>query len=185
MTKNFKVISMGRVGTIAMNRFLNDHPQISLPYFTQTDKIFLKSKGHFQQLPHDKSAGITRKGMVVHDGWLYLKKNRKALKEVKMTESQDVIHLVRNPFEQVISWINHVNASAVSNHLGWQKIKPNVQNFYQNYKEHFITLKVGMQCQHFYQKSSVEIVDFNSLSAKNVKSTMTSLYDFLKGRTKL
>lgn len=180
MKNYFKVIAMGRVGTLAINRFINDHPQISLPSFRDTKRIFKQKNGRFEELPFDITNKTQKKGVMIHDGVFFEKKYRKGLSNINSVKADSIIHLVRNPFDQVKSWINHINASASMGILGWQHIEPSVKSFYNNYKEHLKTVNVGLQCETFYKNhKEIKIIDFPSILSANIEQTMKDVYGVL------
>ncbi len=174
---------MGRVGTLAINRFLNDHPNVSLPNYKTTKDLFRKKKQNnpsLLDLPYDKGPKITAKGFMVHDAMFLEKKYRKALAAVRDFKVDVTFHVVRNPFDQAKSWINHINASAAMNLLGWEAIPKTVKAFYQTYKEHLQTIKPGIQCTTFYpNQKNVQVIEFADLLSDKIDNTMTSIYQKL------
>lgn len=131
--KKLKIISMGRVGTVAINRFLNEHPEIDVPVYNKITKSFLSTpKIDFSALPFAKKTKSTVQGMMVHDGAFLLKKYKKSLSSVKALKVNKMIHLVRNPKEQIKSWINYVNANSLNKESSWKFTGSNIHDFYKN-----------------------------------------------------
>ena len=182
--KKLKVISMGRVGTVAINRFLDDHPQITLPSYKKTNEVFKNPRAGFEMMPFDLSPMLKVKGIVIHDGLYLKKKNKKLLNNIISPKVEKLIHLVRNPKEQVVSWINYINACSIAGLGNWKAIDYSIKTFYELYKHHFDTLLVGKQMDLFYtslnKNEEVKLVDFDELSSKNINNTMSNLYQYLE-----
>jgi hypothetical protein len=180
MNNKFKIISMGRVGTLALNRFVNDHPQIALPAFKTTTSTFqnlYKEKKHFFD---ELNFSETHQGVVIHDAAFYDKKFRKNLGVFNQIKVDSIIHCVRNPFEQAVSWINHINSAACAEISGWKTIDANAKSFYQRYKIHFQTILPGLQCETFYKNhKQVKIIDFKELGSEKIEQTMSDVFQFL------
>ena len=179
----FKVIAMGRVGTLALNRFIDEHPNVSLPSFTDTASLLLKKwqpvKG-LSDIPFDKSSKIERTGVMIHDADFFQKKNKRQLATLKNHPANQLIHLVRNPYQQAISWINYINAYGIMQIKGWQQIEPTVSAFYKLYKKHLDTLKIGKQCQEFYSPNvEVKVIDFQEILPEKADDTMAKVFEFL------
>ncbi|WP_158968181.1 hypothetical protein [Paraglaciecola sp. L3A3] len=180
MRKKFKVVSMGRVGTLAMNRFINNHPEICLPSFKEAARIFADPKENIAKLLEGADHSEKVNGIIIHSPVFLDKKNRRALTKLNNIKTDALLHLVRNPMEQVKSWINHINASAEIGILGWGKIPPTAKGLFEQYPQHFATVKSGMQCRTFYKGSSnIKLIDFPSLSNTNVHNTMAGIFNFL------
>lgn len=180
MSKKFKVVAMGRVGTLAINRFLNNHPKISLPSFKESARVFVSSSENIADLFQSKSVTEENNGIVIHSPSFLDKSYRKKLASLNNIKTDCLIHLVRNPIEQTKSWINHINASAQLGILGWKKIQPTAEGFFQQYPEHFQTMQAGLQCRKFYKGiQKIKLIDFPALSTVKINKTMSSLYQFL------
>lgn len=171
---------MGRVGTLAINRFIADHPQIHLHNYIVT-KERLKSRSHtFDDLFIDKSYNTLQQGIVIHDSVFLDKRYRKKLGILNEIKTSSTIHLIRNPYEQVLSWINHINASASMGILGWKNIEPTAKSFYVNYPREFKTIMSGHQCQMLYRNSKqIKVIDFKQILDPTIEKTMEEIYDFI------
>lgn len=183
MSKKFKVVAMGRVGTLAINRFLNNHPQIYLPSFKESARVFDSKRENIADLLHggSNSPKDETRGVIIHSPIFLEKSNRKKLANLNKIKMDALIHLVRNPIEQAKSWINHINSSAQMGILGWEKIPPTAEAFYRRYQQHFETMQSGLQCRTFYKgNKNIKLIDFPELSSAVIQSTMSSLYQFLK-----
>jgi hypothetical protein len=181
MSKKFKVVAMGRVGTLAINRFLNNHPKICLPSFKESARVFASPTENIADLLYSHSDSTENKGIVIHSPVFLAKANRKKMANLNKIKMDGLIHLVRNPMEQVKSWINHINASAQMGVLGWEKIPPTAEGFYKHYQQHFETMKSGLQCRTFYKgNKKIKLINFPALSSANIQATMSSLYEFLE-----
>jgi uncharacterized protein YbcV (DUF1398 family) len=182
--KKLKVISMGRVGTVAINRFLDDHPQITLPHYKLTNQVFNNPKANFDMMPFESSKKLKVKGIVIHDGKYLENKNKKTLNNIKNQRVEKLIHLVRNPKQQVISWINYINSCALAGVGKWVAVDNSVKSFYDLYQKHFDTMLVGTQMDLFYDKlnknEDVKLIDFEELSPQKVNDTMSDLYHYLE-----
>jgi hypothetical protein len=180
MNKKFKVIAMGRVGTLAVNRYINGHPQLSLPSFNDCSKAFTSTTENIGGLLIDKRQQSDCQGIIIHDAFFFDRKHRKKLIALNTINVDAIVHLVRNPVDMVKSWINHINACASMGILGWSKITPSVEDFYSRYPEHFHTMKVGFQCRTFYKNyKRIRVIDFDSLWPEKIDQTMSTLYGFL------
>ena len=182
MSKKFKVVAMGRVGTLAINRFLNNHPKICLPSFKESARVFASPTENIAELLQGQpdSPENENRGVLIHNPEFLAKSNRKKLANLNKIKMDGLIHLVRNPMEQAKSWINHINASAHMGVLGWKKIPPTAQGFYQQYPQDFETMQAGLQCRTFYKgNQKIKLIDFPALSNSNINATMNSLYQFL------
>jgi hypothetical protein len=181
MSKKFKVVSMGRVGTLAINRFLNNHPKICLPSFKESARVFVSPTENIADLLRNQSESTENTGIVIHNPVFLEKQYRKKLTNLNKIKMDGLIHLVRNPLEQAKSWINHINSSAQMGILGWKKIPPTAEGFYQHYQQHFETMQSGLQCRTFYKgNKNIKLVDFPALSGANIQATMSGLYEFLE-----
>jgi len=182
--KKLKIISMGRVGTVAINRFLDEHPEIDVPVYNKITKSLLSTpKIKFSALPFTKKTESKVQGVLVHDGAFLLKKYKRSLSNVRDISVNKMIHLVRNPKEQIKSWINYVNAASLNEQSGWKYTGSNVQDFYKTYKHHFNTAMIGQQTEFFYKsldkKENVHLIDFNDLLPENATETMKNTYRYL------
>lgn len=181
MSKKFKVLSMGRVGTLAINRFLNNHPKISLPSFKESARVFTSPTENIADLLQSQADSTQNHGIVIHSPVFLEKQYRKKLANLNKIKMDGLIHLVRNPMEQAKSWINHINSSAQMGILGWKKIPATAEGFYQHYQQHFETMQSGFQCRTFYKgNKKIKLIDFPALSSANIQSTMSSIYEFLE-----
>jgi hypothetical protein len=180
MNTKFKVIAMGRVGTVAINRYINSHPQLSLPSFNQTTKAFISPTANITDLLTDSSQKSAKQGLIIHDALFFDKKYRKKLTAMNDIKVTAILHMVRNPYDLVKSWINHINASASMGVLGWSEIPPSAESFYKNYPEHFDTMRYGLQCRSLYKNyKHLKVVDFPALMSQKIEQTMAAVYDFL------
>jgi hypothetical protein len=180
MNSKFKVIAMGRVGTLALNRFINSHPQISLPAFKESTRLFMTPGENVGDLLNDRSQQSTMQGMIIHDAVFFDKQHRKDLLKMNNIKVESILHAVRNPFEQALSWINHINASACSGISNFRRIPYSAASLNENYPHHFQTMLSGLQCNNLYKNHKrVKIIDFQSLRPSNIDQTMASIYDFL------
>jgi len=171
---------MGRVGALAINRFINYHPQISLATYEQTSKLFKSPTGNIAELLNGSDQQTTRQGIHIHDAVIFNKKFRKNFIKMNNIKVDHILHLVRNPMEQTLSWINHINASAISGIGGWREIPTSAKGFNERYSEHFNMMKPGLQCRTLYKNHrKVKIVDFPSLASSNIDQTMADIYNFL------
>jgi hypothetical protein len=180
MNNKFKVIAMGRVGTLAINRFLNNHPHLSVPAYGKATKTFKSPTESIGDMLVDRSGQSLHKGMVIHDAAFFDKQYRKRMTILNNIKVDAIVHLVRNPYEQAKGWINHINASACMGALGWQKIPSSAEGFYTNYPLHFKTMQPGLQCRTFYKNyTKVKVIDFPSLNSAKIEQTMHDVYHFL------
>lgn len=180
MSNKFKVIAMGRVGTLAINRFINDHPQVSLPSYKLARKKFITQGENIADLFQSGSQQSSHHGIVIHNADFFEKQYRKKLNSMNNIKVEHILHLVRNPFEQVLSWINHINASACIGILEWSKTPRSAEGFYTHHLRHFQTIQSGLQCRTFYKNfKRVKTIDFPELMPSKVEQTMKGIYDFL------
>jgi hypothetical protein len=180
MNTKFKVISTGRFGTLALNRYIHEYSQISLPNYKETRDIFRSHGVNIADLLNDSSEQSTRQGVIIHGSNFFDKLYRKRLLKLNNIKVNCILHLVRNPYEQAKSWINHINACAAMGVLNWQKIPTSAEEFYASYPESFNTMKAGLQCRTLYKNhKKIKILDFPSLASSNIDQTMADIYDFL------
>lgn len=180
MNNKFKVIAMGRVGTLAANRYISAHPQISLPSFNDVTKTFGTHTGNMGGLFASSDQQISSSGIIIHDAVFFDKKHRKKLAIMNNIKINDIIHFVRNPYEMTKSWINHINSCHIMGILGWGKIPPSAEGFHSQYPEHFQTMKPGLQCRTFYKNyKGVKVIDFEGLMSEKIEETMADIYQLL------
>jgi hypothetical protein len=181
MNNRFKVVAMGRVGALAINRFINYHPQISLATYEHTTELFKSPTKNIAELLSDNNLQqSTRQGIHIHDAIIFDKKLRRNFIKMNNIKVDHILHLVRNPMAQTLSWINHINASAISGTGAWRKIPTSAKGFSEHYPAHFNTMKPGLQCKTLYKNfSKVKIFDFQSLSYSDINQTMADVYNFL------
>ena len=171
---------MGRVGALAINRFINSHPQISLATYEQTTKLLTSPTGNVAELLNGSDQQSTRQGIHIHDAVIFDKELREKFIKMNNIKVDHILHLVRNPIEQALSWINHINASARSDVGSWYKIPSSAEGFNAHYSRHFNTMKPGQQCRTLYKNhKKLKIIDFSSLRSSNINQTMSGIYDFL------
>lgn len=165
---------------MAINRFINAHPQLSLPSFKETARVLQSTKENIGDLLLAPSQGASSQGIAIHDALFFDKKYRKKMTNMNNIKIDAIIHLVRNPFDQALSWINHINACACLGILGWKKISPSPEGFYSRYPAHFQTMQSGLQCRTFYKNhKQVKVLDFPALASEQIEQTMAGIYDFL------
>jgi hypothetical protein len=180
MNKKFKIIAMGRVGTLAINRYLDNHPNISLPSFKESGRVFISPTENIADMLQSRAGSTEVKGVMIHGSEFLDKLHRKNLVKLNNIKTDCLIHLVRNPVEQAKGWINHINSSAEMGILGWEKIPATAQGFFERYPMHFDTIKAGLQCRRFYKGNKrIKLIDFPQLSKTKINGTMSSLYNFL------
>jgi hypothetical protein len=180
MNSKFKIISMGRVGTVAINRYLTEHPQVSLPPFQESSRVFVSPTENIGNLFVSNDQKIKRHGIVIHDALFFNKKYRKKMAIMNNIKVDAILHMVRNPYDMVKSWINHINACACMGIMGWDKIPATVESFYSHYPQHFHTMQAGFQCRNLYKNyKRTKVIDFQALKSENIESTMTDIHNFL------
>ncbi|MFT5852081.1 MAG: hypothetical protein ACI87J_002057 [Colwellia sp.] len=176
----FKVITFGRVGTVAINSFLDQHPEISAPWNEEVYKEYATKVGKLSNLPFLKNEKIKANGLVIHHQEFLRDKMNYQLNQLAEYPANKIIHLVRHPADQVLSWINHCNASAIIGSGGWKYIKPTARSLFKEKKAVVEALKSGQIANYFYQKDSkIKLVDFDSLKSNKISSTMKDIYQFL------
>jgi hypothetical protein len=179
MKINLKIISFGRVGTLAINRYLNEHPQISVPDNKQVTKIFTEKKGKIEDLSFGNKKQLVN-GLIIHHQNLYAQKNRAQLANLSKIKTDKLIHLVRDPFQHALGWINYINACAEANAMGWKAMPSNFKSLLKKHALVAQSLRLGFQVQHFYDSAkNVKLVDFESLSNDRILNTMADIYQFL------
>jgi len=183
MKPNLTVISFGRVGTMAINRFLNVHPQIVAPSYQCLPLVINSKDRNLDHFGKVKDKKVKIKAMVVHHGDYLDTNHQDELNFIRSLKTKKIIHLVRNPFDQALSWLNNAKSRGLIGASGWKPIE-SFDKFLQDHPYQAITLKQGLQAQGFYNKgaksSKVKLLDFNDLLEVNIHKTMADIYQFLK-----
>lgn len=181
MHPDFKVISFGRVGTAAINRFLSIHEEIDVPHYNTVYASLSAQVGGKANISFSDSEKIKSRGLILHQQEL-IGTDNSTINALKDIHTEKLLHMVRNPFEQYLSWYNYVNSSAIcdANKANWAWLNTDIKTIFDKQSDIISTLKCGLQASLFYPNSdSVKLVDFNTLTADKIDQTMPDIYRYL------
>jgi hypothetical protein len=179
MKLDLKIISFGRVGTMAINRYLNEHPQISVPDHKQVTSLFREKKAKIEDLSFGNKNQLVN-GLIVHHQVFLAQKNRSQLANLSKIKTDKLIHLVRDPFQHALGWINYINACAEANAMDWKAMPSNFKSLLKKHPNVAQSLRAGFHALYFYDSAkNVKLVDFESLSNDRILATMADIYQFL------
>lgn len=182
---DFKVISLGRVGTIAVNYYLNLHPQLSVPDWAVVDAelagLSEKKKQNFSfnsvKFPA-KKAGI-HKGLMMHSHNL-IDNHKGTLDAINSYQTNKHIHLIRNPFEQALSYINFANQSAAMGAGGWDFVS-GFEDIIDKIPHVIHALNPAWQLRNMSTENANRmIVDFDNLASDKIDNTMAGIFEYLE-----
>lgn len=182
MSNVIKVLSFGRVGTVAINNFLNLHPDIHAEAWQiQSEKVQNKleqAKSNTALLAFDNTHKYNT--LMLHDA-VFLPTEAPLVKEfVNQLKSQKILHLVRNPYEQALSWLNYINAESITARNKRYKPASDVESMMLSNPKVLESLKLGLACQTYYSdKADIKVVDFNALLPEHASSTMNEIFTWL------
>ena len=182
---DFKIISLGRVGTIAINYFLNLHPELSVPDYGLIDKELYglsdkkKKNFSFNSLKFPAKKGKYHKGMILHSHNL-IANDRNALDTVNQYQVDKHIHMIRHPFDQALSYLNFANQSAVSKVGGWDFVS-SFEDIIDEMPAVMNAINPAWQFKNIVNEGENRfIVDFDDIKAENVDATMAKLFEYLE-----
>jgi len=168
-----KILSIGRVGTVAVNQSLLHHQDIALQPWSADRKLIL-SRYFLNKLEANAHEHLT-----IHHQELFIEENQKRLEELSKLPSNKLLHLVRDPMDQVIGWYNHIVESFHLQNKGWAD-PVDVDTFLKSNNFIFPTLFNEKIAQRFYPYSDeIKLIEFNQLSSKHYNDTINSIYRFL------
>lgn len=178
---DFKLLSFGRVATEAINLFLDLHPEISLPNY---DKVFAAFSAREGGLPLlNFTPGKPLNGLIIHSAQ-FLDCNSGVNNFVNARAAdlpcRKTLHIVRNPYDNALSWLNLCNASAIAKVSRLKTFHHSVESFFNTYPNDLLSLKYGLQAETFYNDCSEHmLLNFESLLPEKISQTMREIFAFL------
>ena len=166
-----KILSFGRVGTIAVNNALAMHPALEVPGWEDSDQML---RNHELVFHEEKKTCLT-----LHAQRLFADKFKKDQEYAVSLPANKLIHLVRDPMTLVVGWYNHILSSAMLGISGWEH--PGSFDEFLSGRHHiFPTLHNEMIAQLFYPDVEQRmLVDFSELSKDKFSDTINRLFSFL------
>lgn len=182
MSNIIKILSFGRVGAMAINNYLNAHPDLSVPAWNILSDNIDKSINH-KQAPDISSLfdeNCSQRAAMIHHSSFFPTENSSAKQFIEKQSSNKILHLVRNPFEQALSWLNFINAGSITSTVKNYKPSANVKDMLLSNPKILDSLKLGLACEAYYHSDSdVKVVNFNDLDPNSAPQTMTDIFSWL------
>jgi hypothetical protein len=178
-------VSFGRVGTKAINTFLDLHPELDVPSFSRWLDLQKKLNVNSKQLEIEtifRNDNSLYRGVTLHQQNILSSKvkDKFIFDAYNSIPANKYIHVVRNPFQQILGWMNYINSSAVFKYLNWTKQVFSIKELIKHYPEVFETAKIGRQYKLLLaDKENVKTIDFKSLFPDVIDNTMENLYSYL------
>ena len=173
MKYDFCVLSVGRVATQAIWKYLGNHPELNVPSFYITDEI-LDSKlpediQEADMIPEKKNGLIIHSDRVIdeHDFVQFIS---------PWMKSDKLIHMVRDPLPHLKSLYNHVLHRSYLNMID----HPGSPGEFLLKQKTLDKAKYFTWAKPFYDFfKETHIVDFTEMTTDNIDQTMKKLYAFL------
>lgn len=173
---DLKSVSFGRVGTIAVNKTLSQHTQLTMPGWKKIQDHLLQD----ESLTPLFSSGEQKKAcLVAHHQALFEPQNSQRLNKVAKLPTKKLIHLVRDPVSHTIGWYNHIVECAMLGVHGWINPPERIEDFLVAENVILPTLKNDMIARLFYpQVEDVMLVHFHELQKEHFSKTIANIHDF-------
>ena len=179
---DFKLLSFGRVATEAINLFLDLHPEISLPNYDKVFAAFSARNGGVPLLKFTPEKPL--RGLIIHSAQ-FLDSNS-GVNNLVSARAADLpscktLHIVRNPYDNALSWLNLCNASAIAKVSRLNTFHHSVESFFNTYPNDLLSLKYGLQADTFYNNGDEHmLLNFESLLPEKISQTMREIFAFLE-----
>ena len=166
-----KLLSFGRVGTVAVGRALMRHPDLLVPSWNDADALFDEA----QPLP----ATELKRCLTLHQHDLLMTERIKALAYIESLTAAKAVHMVRDPVKHVVGWFNYLTSCAALDSSGWHS-PGSFDEFLSGKYPVFATLFSEQLAQRFYpQVDDVMLVDFPELGEATFGETINRIFNFI------